>query len=151
MSLILEPFQEDRYTSLQSDSFSQSARAREFGKLSLSTKQRQKLIKTLPSKTLRTRLRSLWPLKYVVLKDIKAPIYYKYEKDPDECVFENHYLFSIFLKHRRGQELLFPAIEEKVSLMKIDTPLEPKPTNYEVIWVDHVNTSTALICLKKIS
>jgi hypothetical protein len=152
IDLVLEPFQEDRYSKLKSDSFPQGARAWEFGKLSLSTKQRQNLIKALPSKALQDQLRSLWPGKYGIYKDVEQPIYYKHEKDPDECEHENLYLFSIFKKHKKDEAVLFPNTDDEISIFKIDELVGGKKlSKFKVEWIDHFNKSSALICLKKIS
>jgi hypothetical protein len=150
--LLLEPFQEDRYLPSKSDAFPQGARAKEFGRLSLSAIRRKKLLKTIPSKPLQAKITKLWPATYCILKDVSAPIYYKYEKDPAECEAENQYLFSIFLKQKKDQEpIKFPEVSDIISLFKIDDPLAPKPLKFQVESIDHFVFSTALIVLRKIN
>ncbi len=133
-----------------------ASRAKEFGKTSLSKKQRDNLLKQMPD-SVREAIQALWPHKYTLYKDEEHHTVYKLEETEYDMESGASLRWSVFynikLNKKRTESTLqridgLPYIGQQISLVSVDDPSKQQ-LKFRVDEIGQSVTSTAAVYLTR--
>ncbi len=136
------------------------SRAKEFGRVTLTRRQRENILKKMPL-MLREPIESLWPYKYTLYMDEEHGTFFKFEEvDNVDITIGLSLQWSVFYsrkslrKSKPLEELVYrvdglPTLDQEIILVSVDDKTKQQH-RFKVDSIGQLVTSTAIVYLTKI-